>query len=173
MDAFSVLINDYKNIILFIQPRHPERRIKIISYVKEYNLSVNIKSKNKYPLKKNKVYLFDTFGESGNIVEVSDIIILGGTLMPIGGHNIIEPAKFGKCIISGKHNFKIKDIIKKFEKARAITVCKNSDLASILKSFIENKQHRDNYALKTLKVTETFKNEEDLIFSKLEKDITI
>ena len=53
------------------------------------------------------IILADTFGESGPLISLSDLIILGGTLVPVGGHNIIESAQMSKCIIVGNYFSKI------------------------------------------------------------------
>ena len=106
--------------MLIIQPRHPDRSNKIISLLKKQNLIFKQRSKKEVPNNTTKVFLFDTFGETGLLMSISNIIILGGTLVSIGGHNPIEAAQFGKCIVVGPYVNKIEEIVNDFLKHRAI-----------------------------------------------------
>ena len=79
--------------------RHPSRAAKISKLISFYNFNFRQKSLSEYPKKNTAVYIADTFGESGTLISISDLIILGGTLVPMGGHNIIESAQMAKCIL--------------------------------------------------------------------------
>ena len=63
---------------------------------------------------------------------MSDLIILGGTLVPMGGHNIIESAQMAKCILIGKYFYKIIDTVELLKNNNAIKIINNnSDLSKI------------------------------------------
>ena len=115
LELFQELTTKIKNVILIIQPRHPNRASEVIKIIKSYHFKFKQKSISQYPLKDTQVYLADTFGESGTLIFAANLIILGGTLVPIGGHNIIEPAQMSKCIIVGSYFSKIKDTINIFK----------------------------------------------------------
>ena len=167
LESFKVLKKKCINLILILQPRHPARSKEVIKLVKNYNLVFKTRSLNQYPDKNTDVYIFDTFGESGNLISASDIIILGGTLTPIGGHNIIEPAQFGKCIISGEYYYKIKDTIALFKKSNAAFTTNNIKLADTLELFIKNKKLLNEVGNNAYKLTKTFENNEKLLYKKI------
>jgi 3-deoxy-D-manno-octulosonic-acid transferase len=71
----------------------------------------------------------DRLGELVNVYAVSDIVILGGSFEPIGGHNAAEAAQFGCRILSGPYYFNQKDI---FDAVEGIAVVQRSDLVHTL-----------------------------------------
>jgi 3-deoxy-D-manno-octulosonic-acid transferase len=66
------------------------------------------------------VFLLDSIGELAAIYALADVAFVGGSLVPRGGHNVLEPAYFGKPIIVGPHTENFRDIIRRFEQANAI-----------------------------------------------------
>ena len=152
-----------------LQPRHPVRSKEITNLIKSYNLSFKTKSLMEYPDSKTDIYIFDTFGESGNLISVSDIIILGGTLMPVGGHNIIEPAQFGKCLISGEYYFKLNDIMKLFIDNNAAITTKNINLQNTIESFLKNKILLKKMGSNAYNLTKTFKDTDRIVYKKIKK----
>ena len=74
-----------------------------------------------------ELLLVSSFGVLGNYFEISDIVFIGGSLVNIGGHNIIEPAKQGCAIIVGPHTSNFKDIIDDFKTKKAIVVARDYD----------------------------------------------
>ena len=101
LNSLKQLTKKIQDIILVIQPRHPKRADEVIKIIKSYDFKYKQRSISQYPLKDTQVYLADTFGESGTLIYLANLVIVGGTLVPIGGHNIIEPAQLSKCIIVG------------------------------------------------------------------------
>jgi 3-deoxy-D-manno-octulosonic-acid transferase len=145
----NILINQInsfknnKNNLFIIQPRHPDRTKKIISIINKHNLSYKQRSIGELPDKRTSIYLFDTFGESGLLMSISDIVIIGGTLVPVGGHNPIEAAQFGKAIIIGPYTSKIEETIKYLSKHNSIKLLKNKkELRTIILELIANKKQR-------------------------------
>lgn len=70
------------------------------------------------------VMLLDTIGELASIYRFAAVVFVGGSLVPRGGHNIIEPAAFAKPILVGPHTENFRQIVSDFERARAIVrVC--------------------------------------------------
>jgi 3-deoxy-D-manno-octulosonic-acid transferase len=64
------------------------------------------RSLGQFPSKDHNLYIMDSFGEMGSLFSLADLVILGGSFMPKGGHNPLEPAAFGLPIITGQHIFK-------------------------------------------------------------------
>jgi 3-deoxy-D-manno-octulosonic-acid transferase len=74
------------------------------------------------------VLLLDTLGELAAIYRYSDIAFVGGSLVPMGGHNILEPAFFGRAILTGPHTENFRDIMACFESQRAVVRCTTKNL---------------------------------------------
>ncbi|MDC3023851.1 hypothetical protein OA264_00045 [Alphaproteobacteria bacterium] len=168
LEALSEIIEKIKNVILIIQPRHPKRANEIIKTIKNYNFIFKKRSLSQYPSKNTKVYLADTFGESGTLIFAADIVVLGGTLVPVGGHNIIEPAQLSKCILVGSYFSKIKDTMKVFRNAKAIKLVKrNNSLSKIIIDLYNDKNTMLNIGKNAFSVTQGFPKKENEILNKI------
>lgn len=87
--------------LLIIAPRHPERSSAII---KQINCSeISVRSRSDPITNRTQVYLLDTVGELRDYFFNAQLVIMGGSFSPIGGHNILEPASFNSAIITGPH----------------------------------------------------------------------
>ena len=95
-----------RNELLVIAPRHPERSASIINQL-DTN-AIAIRSKNQSISETTEIFLLDTVGELKNYFDRAKVVIMGGSFIPIGGHNILEPASYNCAIITGPYmdNFK-------------------------------------------------------------------
>ena len=158
-----------KNVLLIIQPRHPYRNKNIISLLKKQNLVFKQRSKKEFPNSNTKIFLFDTFGETGLLMSVSDIVIIGGTLVSIGGHNPIEAAQFGKCIVVGPNVNKIEEIVNDFLEHRAIKkVQKKEHLDQAIKQLINDKKYSQTLSSNAKELTLKYLNTALLIYKRIE-----
>ena len=89
--------------LLVIIPRHPPRAAEIAKDLIAQNFVCHLHSEKKTPQTTTEVYLVDTIGEVGPFCAQSDFVFVGGSLVPVGGHNLMEPAVVGKAILSGPH----------------------------------------------------------------------
>tara|TARA_E500000178_G_C16941609_1_gene716697 strand:+ start:35 stop:1153 length:1119 start_codon:yes stop_codon:yes gene_type:complete len=162
-------IKKNKDFLFIIQPRHPKRSKEIINIIKKHNIPYKQRSKGELPSGNTNIYLFDTFGESGLLISISDLIIMGGTLIPIGGHNLLEPAKFEKNIIVGPYIYKINEIVHDFKTKNAI-VCLNSinDLNIYIKKITANRNYSKNLSLNVKKLLSNHYGEESVVYKKIE-----
>jgi 3-deoxy-D-manno-octulosonic-acid transferase len=131
LDAFGVFKKEHPDAKLILVPRHPERFGKVAAQVEAF-ADVHTYRWHRYALRadvESDITLVDTLGELVNIYAISDIVILGGSFVPIGGHNAAEAAQFGCRIISGPHYFNQRDI---YEAIDGIVVAEGSNLASKL-----------------------------------------
>ena len=94
-------INKY-NLKIYIAPRHPERINSIRFGLNKQGLKICLESKKIHD--NNNITIIDSLGRLDQYFIKSDLVILGGSFFKnIGGHNPLEPASFGCCIISGRH----------------------------------------------------------------------
>jgi 3-deoxy-D-manno-octulosonic-acid transferase len=83
----------------------------------------------------------------------SDIAFVGGSLVPNGGHNFIEPAAWGLPLLSGEHLFNFAEVSRLLQDAGALTLAKNADeLAQQLLVLVADKNQRDERGAKALQV---------------------
>ena len=115
-DIYLSLKKNIGNLITIIIPRHIERTKKIVEMLNSKNLNYVLHSEKKKLTNKTDVYLVDTYGESKAFYAMSKVVFLGGSLVPRGGQNPLEPIRYGCYIVHGKHTFnftEIYDMLKK------------------------------------------------------------
>ena len=107
LNALKKIREDIPNLFLILAPRHPDRFQKIAELCKQFQLQVATRSQSTPIQSDTDVLLVDTIGELQMIYAAADIAFVGGSLAPIGGHNLIEPAALGLPILTGPnlHNF--------------------------------------------------------------------
>ena len=88
---------------LLIAPRHPERVPEVVELVKRHGLPVVRRSELSGAAVSGAVIVVDTLGELASIYSVGDVVFVGGSLAPHGGHNVLEPAMHGKPVLFGPH----------------------------------------------------------------------
>lgn len=107
--------NFLKDKCLIIAPRHPERTKSIENMLKIRQMKYIKYSENELGYLDEDVFLLDTLGELINFYNISDYVILGGSYVPVGGHNFAEAAQFGCKITAGKYVFSQLEILKRLE----------------------------------------------------------
>lgn len=113
------------DLLLILVPRHPERATEVVQYIADTGMEYTRRSRGDLPAK--AVYLADTLGELGNWFALSDIVFLGGSLLPIGGHNPFEVAQSGATVLSGNHVFNFAETFSAMEGAGAARIVSGSD----------------------------------------------
>jgi 3-deoxy-D-manno-octulosonic-acid transferase len=95
--------------VLLLAPRHVERAVQLEAAVKAAGLSVVRRSSLREhgdglpPVGASEVVILDTRGELASVYRHAALCFVGGTLVPIGGHNLLEPARWGKAVFFGPH----------------------------------------------------------------------
>ena len=87
--------------------------------------------------------LLDSIGELASLYALADIAFVGGSLVPRGGHNIIEPAQYGVPIIVGDHTENFRDIVGLFESCQAVRVVGPAELPLVFMELISNEAQRE------------------------------
>ncbi len=107
IEAHRTLLSRYPDLLTIIAPRHPERGREISALVARAGLRASQRSLGLQPDGATDVYVADTIGEMGLFYRAAPIVFLGGSLIPHGGQNPIEPAKLGAALLHGPyvHNF--------------------------------------------------------------------
>lgn len=103
--VFKRLKKDGENFLLVLAPRHLDRIKKIEKMLSHQELGFVRRSEldGETPLENQRIILLDTIGELAGIYAIADVAFVGGSLVPIGGHNLLEPAIYGVPVIFGPH----------------------------------------------------------------------
>jgi len=96
----------YPDLLTIIVPRHPERGGEVVSLAQEHNCVAAQRSCDDSVDSLTDVYVADTLGELGLFYRLSEIVFIGGSLVPIGGHNAIEAAQLDSAVLYGPHMHK-------------------------------------------------------------------
>lgn len=99
--AHQNLLHRWPDLCLILAPRHPERGQEVMNMIAGAGLSLTRRTRGDMP--GGQVFLADTMGELGTWYALGDIVFLGGSLRPIGGHNPFEVAQAGAMVLSGTH----------------------------------------------------------------------
>jgi 3-deoxy-D-manno-octulosonic-acid transferase len=104
--AHRVVLATHPQALLVIAPRHPPRFAEVAQRVADAGLSVVRRSQPDAPGAQHcQVLVLDTLGELVGFYAAADVAFVGGSLVGIGGHNLLEPAAVGVPILTGPHNF--------------------------------------------------------------------
>lgn len=123
LDAYYQIAEKIKeDLILILIPRHPERKREVQSLLKEKKINYQLRStldRGGKLLSPGEVLLVDTLGEVLDFYSIADLVFVGGSLVPIGGHNLLEAALVAKPVIFGSHIHNFKEISAKLIRAGA------------------------------------------------------
>lgn len=127
--------------LLVIVPRHPERGASVISQLDCEAIAV--RSRNDPVTEQTEVFLLDTIGELTGLFYRAKIVIMGGSFVPVGGHNILEPASYNRAIVTGPYmeNFR-EELDLMLDKKAIVQVNSYDSLAKQLKKLLDDEHYR-------------------------------
>ena len=139
LNTFREVLTRYPGALLVLAPRHPERFGTVGSLLEGSDLRFQRRSDwdGERPIS-GSVLLLDTIGELASLYEFADVAFVGGSLVPRGGHNILEAAQFGVPILVGPHTENFRDIVQVFRDADAIRETAPPGLTSTVLRLIED-----------------------------------
>jgi 3-deoxy-D-manno-octulosonic-acid transferase len=140
--AFENVLASYPKAVMILAPRHPERFEKVAELLRQMNVRFWHRSAWQGDAIAGGVLLCDTIGELASIYGLADIAFVGGSLVPRGGHNIIEPAQHGVAIVVGNHTENFRDIVGLFQSHDAVRIVGPAELPLLLMELIANSQQR-------------------------------
>lgn len=119
--AHRRLLDRYPNLLLILVPRHPERFERVAVLCREQGFQLARRSHGEVGADA-QVYLGDTMGELMRMYAAADVAFVGGSLVPTGGHNLLEPAALGLVPLSGPHLFNFQQIAELLAAMEALTL---------------------------------------------------
>lgn len=147
LTAFRGVLRVHPKALLVLAPRRPERFDNVFDLVRRAGLRCARRSEwdqaenaegNSGRLKlSGSVLLLDTIGELASIYALATVALVGGSLEPHGGHNILEPAQFGVPVIVGPHMENFRDIVGAFSEKDAVLQLEQTGAEAIERSLLD------------------------------------
>lgn len=141
VEAFKGLKEEFKNLKLVIAPRHPERFAEVGTLLGKSGLEFTRRSSGAARGAPD-VVLLDTMGELSSVYGLSTVAFVGGTLVDIGGHNLLEPAVYGKPVVYGPYLRSYLYMAEMLEEAGAGVRVTPEDLSSKLALLLRDERLR-------------------------------
>lgn len=142
LKAFENLRVGHPHATMILAPRHPERFDTVANLIEQMGISFCRRSLWAGESLAGGVLLVDTIGELAALYALADVAFVGGSLVPRGGHNIIEPAQHGVAIVTGNHTENFRDIVWLFQSRDAVRIVGVSELPLTLMHLVDNAPER-------------------------------
>jgi 3-deoxy-D-manno-octulosonic-acid transferase len=142
LKAFENLLVQHPRAVMILAPRHPERFAAVGALIEQMSIRFCRRTLWNGEALTGGVFLLDTIGELAALYAVADVAFVGGSLVPRGGHNIIEPAQYGVATVVGNHTENFRDIVSLFESRDAVRIVGPADLPLLLLELLANDSER-------------------------------
>lgn len=174
LEAHKLLLQEHSDAVLILVPRHPQRFDDVAGLIESQELNFKRRSRDEGFEDSDQILLADTMGELMLMYAASDIAFVAGSLMPIGGHNLLEPASLGKPVLSGGHLFNFADVAETFDQHSALIRCSDpADIFAQLRPLIELPDLRRELGEKALAVVKSNRGALDKQFAIIEQALKL
>ena len=140
LQAFTEIRAARQDVAFIIVPRHPERAATIVQMAGKRKFSISLFSRTE--TSPGDLLVVDTLGDLLDFYSVADLVFVGGSLVPLGGHNLVEPAALGLPILTGRHHSNAPVIIADLQQHGGVVVVQDEhELAQqALQLFADNEK---------------------------------
>lgn len=144
MGTYQALKPNIPSLLLVIVPRHPERFAEVSELGNQHKLKLVTRTAKQACSPDTDVYLADTMGELKMLYAAADIAFIGGSMVPVGGHNLLEAAAIGVPILFGPYMANFKEIAKKVLADKAAIQCQDqNEIIKRIQNLYSDSQARD------------------------------
>lgn len=140
--AFENVLASHPRAVMILAPRRPERFGEVAQLLERLGVRFWRRSLWSGDAIVGGVFLVDTIGELASLYALADVAFVGGSLVPRGGHNIIEPAQQGVAIIVGNHTENFRDIISLFQSQDAVRIVGPAEFPLVLMDLLSDEAER-------------------------------
>jgi 3-deoxy-D-manno-octulosonic-acid transferase len=140
--AFENVLASHPRAVMILAPRHSERFAEVVSYMEKLGTRFWRRSLWGGEPVAGGVFLVDSIGELAALYSLGTLAFVGGSLVPHGGHNIIEPAQYGVPIIVGTHTENFREIVNLFQSRNAVRVVGPAELPLAFMELLSNEVER-------------------------------
>lgn len=127
LEAHLKVLQQRPDALLLLAPRHPERFRVVEHIVRSLGFRVATRSADGVPTAGHQVCVIDAMGQLMPFFAASDIAFVGGSLVPIGGHNVLEPAALSVPVLVGPHTFNFEEITRSLIEEGGAEVVPNAE----------------------------------------------
>ena len=139
LQAHRQLLRRYPSALLVLVPRHPQRFDEVAKLCQTESWTLSRRSLQQPATKQTQVYLGDTLGELAMLYAAGRVAFVGGSLVPLGGHNVLEPAALGRPVLSGSSIENFADVAEPLQAAGALTLVDSPEfLADTVAGYFAN-----------------------------------
>ncbi|HEY8682601.1 MAG TPA: lipid IV(A) 3-deoxy-D-manno-octulosonic acid transferase [Rhodanobacter sp.] len=139
LEAHMQVLKRLPDALLLLAPRHPERFRLVEHSVRSLGFSAGTHSADGVPLPSHQVFVIDAMGQLMPFFAAAEVAFVGGSLVPIGGHNVLEPAALSVPVLVGPHTFNFEEITRSLIKqGGAECVMDTEQLGSALLQLFRN-----------------------------------
>lgn len=164
--AHASVLEKHPDALLILVPRHPERFAEAAQMCHKQGFSLHRRSEGLVPAKRPSVYLGDSMGELPLYYAAADLAFVGGSLVPVGGHNPLEPAALKLPVLMGPHVFNFAEIAGMLASQEGLIHVRNdSELAEVLLRLIPDRESRRETGEKAGAVVEQNQGAVDCVIS--------
>lgn len=137
----------WPDLLLLWAPRHPERFRPAAEQAGAAGFRVARRSAQPWPDPDTGVFVIDTLGELTSFYACADVAFVGGSLQPVGGHNLLEPAATGTAVVTGPHLHNFAEISHRLHEAGALRIAKDAEgVAAEIATLLADPQARSAMA---------------------------
>ncbi len=170
LEAHRHVMAKLPQALLVIVPRHPERFEKVALLCQREGFTYARRSINDLCRSETTVFLGDTMGELTLFLAAADVAFVGGSLVPTGGHNVLEPAALGLPVVFGPHMFNFAMISRMLlAEGAAVEVANSAELADWVVDWLSDASLRAQYGERGLRVVEANRGALDRLFDILQE----
>lgn len=149
LQAFAEVRQHQPDLLLLLVPRHPERFDAVVELCQKQGYEVVRRSEAGSCTEATAVFVGDSMGELLLFLTAADLCYMGGSLVPVGGHNLLEPAAVGVPVVFGPHMFNFAEISQMFlGRGAASQVDDSAELAKVVAELFANSSLRNEMSLK-------------------------
>jgi 3-deoxy-D-manno-octulosonic-acid transferase len=167
LSAFRNILANHPKAVMILAPRHPERFAEVAALVEELGFRMSLRSLWSGEALAGGVFLVDSIGELAALYSLATVAFVGGSLVPRGGHNILEPALYGVPIITGNHYENFRDVVNFFASRNAVRIVGVAELPLVFMELIENGDERATLGRNALAALESQRGATDRTVSAL------
>jgi 3-deoxy-D-manno-octulosonic-acid transferase len=142
LKAFENLRVAHPRVVMMLAPRHPERFDQVAILLRQLDIRSFRRSQWQGERLAGCVLLVDSIGELAALYALADVAFVGGSMVPRGGHNIIEPAQHGVAIVTGNHTENFRDIVALFRSRDAVRIVGMAELPLTLMQLLADDAER-------------------------------
>lgn len=148
LEAHLEVLTRWPDALLLIAPRHPERFKLVENSARSLGFSVGTRSADRVPGASHQVFVIDAMGELMPFYAASDLAFVGGSLVPIGGHNVLEPAALSTPVLVGPHTFNFEEItLTLIQEGGAVRVGGAEELGAAVLQLLRDRPRREHMGM--------------------------